>query len=87
MAKRRFYLRTQLIGALIEPYPDSRFGQFVLAPEPLWDWDCSALDPQDAIKELMNCVLQPLGVFQRVIVSLDILRADIWICRRTGGVC
>ncbi len=24
---------------------------------PLWAWVCSVLDPQDAIKELMNCVL------------------------------
>ncbi len=49
-----FHLSTQLIDALNESYPDSRFSQFFLAPEPLWAWVCSVLDPQDSIKELMN---------------------------------
>ncbi len=31
--------------------------KFLLGSEPLWAWVCSVLDPQDAIKELMNCVL------------------------------
>ncbi len=31
--------------------------QFRFGSEPLWAWVCSVLDPQDAIKELFNCVL------------------------------
>ena len=31
--------------------------QFYLGWNPLWAWVCSVLDPQDAIKELLNCVL------------------------------
>jgi len=31
--------------------------QFVLAPESLWAWVCSVLDPQDSINELFKCVL------------------------------
>jgi len=27
---------------------------------PLWDWVYAALDPQDSIKELMNCILRAL---------------------------
>ncbi len=30
--------------------------QFYSAPEPFWAWVCSAKSPQDAIKELLNCV-------------------------------
>ncbi len=36
---------------------------------PLWAWVCCVLDPQDAIKELLNCVLElswplmPIGWF------------------------
>jgi len=29
---------------------------FYLAPDPLWAWVCSVLDPQDSINELLNCV-------------------------------
>ena len=36
--------------------------QFVLAPESLWAWVCSVLDPQDSINELIG----PLGTNQRV---------------------
>jgi hypothetical protein len=46
--------KTQLNDALIESYPDSRFGQLSLASEPVWVWGCSVLDRQDAIKELLN---------------------------------
>ncbi len=35
--------------------------QFYIGSEPLWAWVCSVLGPQDAIKELMNCVLRPIG--------------------------
>ncbi len=35
--------------------------QSLLAPEPLWAWGCSASDRQDAIHELMNCVLCGFG--------------------------
>ncbi len=35
-----FNLRTQLNDALIDSYPDLQFGQFSLAPEPLWAWGC-----------------------------------------------
>ncbi len=31
--------------------------QFYIGSDPLWAWDCSVSDPQDSIKELMNCVL------------------------------
>ncbi len=48
--------KMQLNDALIKSHSDSRFCQFSLAPEPLWAWVCSALDPQDAINELLNCV-------------------------------
>ncbi len=51
------HARTQLNDALMESYPDSRFGQFSLALEPLWAWVCAGSDPQDSIKELFNCVL------------------------------
>ncbi len=37
--------------------PKAKKCQFYLLPEPLWAWVCSVLDPQDSIKELMNCVL------------------------------
>jgi len=33
-------------------------GQFYIGSGPLWAWVCCVLDRQDAIKELMNCVLQ-----------------------------
>jgi hypothetical protein len=33
-----FHARIVLNDALMESYPDSRFSQFVLAPEPLWAW-------------------------------------------------
>ncbi len=39
-----FHLNTQLNDALIESYPNSRFDQFSLGLEPLWDWDCSVFD-------------------------------------------
>ena len=29
--------------------------------DPLWAWVYAVLDPQDSIKELMNCVLKELG--------------------------
>ncbi len=32
--------------------------QFSLGSEPLWAWLCSASDCQDAINELLNCVLR-----------------------------
>ncbi len=51
-----FLGQIKLYDALIEPYPDSRFGQFSLSSEPLWAWLYSVFDRQDAIKELMNCV-------------------------------
>jgi len=35
--------------------------QFLLTPEPLWAWLSSVLDPQDSIKELLNCVLWLFG--------------------------
>ncbi len=28
---------------------------------PLWAWVCCVFDPQDSIKELMNCVLRHIG--------------------------
>ncbi len=47
--------------------------QFYLGSGPLWAWVYSVLDPQDAINELMNCVLR-------------VLRAKnggpMWNCRR-----
>ncbi len=49
-----FQHRTQLNDALIESYPDSRFGQFSLSSEPLWARVCAALDRQDAINKLIN---------------------------------
>jgi len=30
-----------------------------MGSEPFWAWLCSVLDPQDSIKELLNCVLAP----------------------------
>jgi len=33
--------------------------QFYIGPEPFWAWVCSVSDPQDSIKELMNCVSAP----------------------------
>ncbi len=35
--------------------------QFLLPPKPLWAWFCAVLDPQDSIKELLNCVLRIVG--------------------------
>ena len=32
-----------------------------MGSNPLWAWVCSVLDPQDSIKELMNCVLRSFG--------------------------
>ncbi len=32
--------------------------QFLMGWNPLWAWVYAVLDPQDAIKELMNCVLR-----------------------------
>ncbi len=40
--------------------------QFWLGWNPLQAWVCSVLDPQDAIKELMNCVLAPSGPVRAV---------------------
>ncbi len=44
----------------MESYSDSRFCKFYLGSEPLWAWVCSVSGHQDAINELMNCILQPL---------------------------
>jgi len=35
--------------------------QFYIVSEPLWAWVCTVSDPQDSIKELLNCVLRVLG--------------------------
>jgi len=35
--------------------------QFRFGSEPYWAWVCSVLDPQDSIKELLNCVLRVIG--------------------------
>jgi len=35
--------------------------QFYIGPEPFWAWVYSVSDPQDSIKELLNCVLRVLG--------------------------
>ncbi len=56
-----FHLRTQLIDALNESFPDSRLCQFSLGSEPLWASVYSVFDPQDSIKELLNCVLRLVG--------------------------
>ncbi len=39
--------------------------QFQMGWNPLWAWVCSILDPQDSIKELLNCVLE--GQIRRII--------------------
>ncbi len=47
-------------------------GQFYIGSEPFWAWLCSVLDLQDAINELMNCVVAPswpAGV--RLLVSVQ----------------
>ncbi len=35
--------------------------QFYIGPEPFWAWVCSVWKRSNAIKELMNCVLRPVG--------------------------
>ncbi len=35
--------------------------QFQMGWNPLWVWVCSVLDPQDAINELIKCVLRVVG--------------------------
>ena len=35
--------------------------QFSMGWDPFWAWVYSVSDPQDSIKELLNCVLRPLG--------------------------
>ncbi len=35
--------------------------QFRLRSKPLWACVCSVLDPQDSIKELLNCILRAVG--------------------------
>ncbi len=35
--------------------------QFLLGSDPFWAWVYAVLDPQDAIKELLNCVLRVVG--------------------------
>ncbi len=37
-----------------------KMNQFYLGSDPFWARVCSVLDPQDLIKEPLNCVLQPL---------------------------
>jgi hypothetical protein len=39
-------------------------GQFDVRSEPLWAWVCSVSDPQDAINELLNCVLYLLRLLE-----------------------
>ena len=56
-----FLVQIKLYDALIELYPDSRFGHFSLSSEPVWAWLYSVFDRQDAIKELLNCVLRAVG--------------------------
>ena len=35
--------------------------QFYIGSEPLWAWLCSVFGRQDAINELLNCVLVVIG--------------------------
>jgi len=47
---------------------------------PLWAWVCSVSDPQDAIKELMNCILRAVGeenggLMDLVAATIQILRS------------
>jgi len=39
----------------------AKMSQFLLPPKPLWAWLCRVFDPQDSIKELLNCILWVLG--------------------------
>ena len=40
---------------------------FQLGSEPLWAWVCCVLDCQDAINELINCILYPLGLLEALL--------------------
>ncbi len=40
--------------------------QFYISQEPFWAWLCSVLDNQDAIKELLNCVLACFDTLLRI---------------------
>jgi len=46
---------------------------FKVGSEPLWAWVCRVFDGQNAINELMKCVLAPFGLSQGFIDGLEVL--------------
>ncbi len=46
---------------LIPSASQTKMSQFPIGWNPFWAWVCSVLDPQDSIKELLNCVLRAIG--------------------------
>ncbi len=46
------------LASLLAREPEVKMSQFRLGSDPFWAWVCAVLDPQDAIKELMNCILR-----------------------------
>jgi len=60
-----FLRRSRLTGLdaplLITSSTEARMSQFYIGSDPLWAWVCSVSDPQDSIKELLNCILRVIG--------------------------
>ncbi len=57
----RFKLTDLHAPLLIPSSSQAKMSQFYMGLDPLWAWVCSVLDPQDAIKELLNCVWWAIG--------------------------
>jgi len=62
LAGQAAFLRRSMLTGLDAPLlitnsTEAKMSHFSMGWNPFWAWVCSVLDPQDAIKELFNCVL------------------------------